>query len=398
MTGARLRHRQRWLATGLAVMLTLLVVFAAWHNHSQQRRQQQLEQLVKATNSFERVRSFERAASGAGISTTRPQQIKIGIEIANIYNLSLANQTFMANGYYWLQWPETVQQWMDEREIEPQQLIDFPNNIVSYDFLVEPTQKNPTVLANGAREQMYRFSGHFWTEELDFSHFPFQKLSIPIRFEIAPEDFAVNGATPIILIADPKQNDLLGSLIEIPGLELQGGRLEPFLHHFADDRTFLTKVRTKAFSQVRSLAVFKTHPTTAIGQWLIPILIVMITVLVAPTLSGRLSDVRIAIPSAALLTLVVMQQSYESMIPQLSYLTFLDYIYIWCYGVTMALFILFVWSANQYTAASTSNSANLSEQEQQVATITARIRRIDRRFQFGSLAGTVLFVVWAFLR
>ncbi|NDC35197.1 MAG: hypothetical protein EBZ51_07385 [Synechococcaceae bacterium WB9_2_112] len=394
MTTGRLRRRQRWLATSLAAVLGLVLALVGWHNHSQHRRAQPHEDLLIATNRFERVRSFDHAAAGAGISTTRPQQIKVGIEIANIYNFSLANQTFMANGYYWLQWPETVQKWMDEKGIEPQQLIEFPNNIISYDFLVIPTQNAPKSLANGSHEQTFRFSGNFWTEELDFKHFPFQRLEIPIRLEIAPDDFSLNSSTAVSLVADPKQTDLLGSLIEIPGLQLKGGKLEPFVHYFSDDSSFATGTTARTFSQVRTLAVFQTHPITAIGQWLIPILIVMITVFVAPTVTGHLSDVRIAIPSAALLTLVVMQQTYESKIPQLSYLTFLDYIYLWCYAVTVALFVLFVWSANQYAAI----SPNDPEQEQRLATITARIRRIDHRFQLGSLVGTVVFVLWAFLR
>ena len=394
MTARRLQRRQRWLATGLAVVVGLALALTVWHHHGSQRREQPDPELLNATNRFEQVRSFERAAAGAGISTTRPQEIKVGIEIANIYNVSLANQTFMTNGYFWLQWPETVQTWMDERDIEPQQLIEFPNNIVSYDFLIEPTQNAPKILPNGAREQAYRFSGHFWTEELDFKHFPFQRLEIPIRLEIASDDFSLNGSTPVSLVADPRQPDMLGSLIEIPGLDLIGGKLEPFLHYFSDDSTFATGNTAKTFAQVRILAVFSTHPMAAVGQWLVPILIVMIMVFVAPTVTGRLSDVRIAIPSAALLTLVVMQQTYEITIPQLSYLTFLDYIYLWCYAVTVALFVLFVWSANQCAEI----DINSADHEQQVARITARIQRIDHRFQLGSLVGTVVFVLWAFLR
>ena len=264
----------------------------------------------------------------------------------------------------------------------------------NYEFLIEPTLKNPNILANGIHEQTFRFSGHFWTEALDFKKFPFQTMKVPIRFEIAQEDFALNGRMPTSLVADPNQPDLVGSLIEIPGLEFEGARLDPFLHQFADDSSFSTAKTTKTFSQVRILTVFKTHPITAIGQWLIPILIVMLTVYVAPTVSGRLSDVRIAIPSAALLTLVVMQQSYETTIPQLSYLTFLDLVYLWCYTVTVALFILFVWSANQFALINTDSP----DHEQRLGAITARIKRIDRRFQSFSLLGTSLFMIWAYLR
>jgi hypothetical protein len=385
-------HRWRRAAVvGMALILMLGLGF--WHQ-AHLDKPQQPERLLISKNKLVKVPSFAAAATGAGVSSKRPQVIRIGIEISNIYNVELAKQTFMANGYFWLQWPETVQQWMEDRDIEPVELIDFPNNIVSYDFLVEPTLKKPNVLANGTREQAFRFSGHFWTEELDFNQFPFQTMKIPIRFEIAPEDFALNGPMPTSLVADPDQADLTGSLIEIPGLEFQGARLDPFLHRFADDTSFSTGNISKFFSQVRLLTVFKTHPVTAIGQWLLPILIVMLTVFIGPAVTGRLSDVRIAIPSAALLTLVVMQQSYETTIPQLSYLTFLDLIYLWCYGITAALFILFVWSANQCASIDSDDP----DYVQQLGATTARIKRMDRRFQLLSLLGTTLFMSWAFLR
>lgn len=381
--------------TAAVLGLVLILVLGLGIRYREQFKQpQQPQQLLTSKNQFVQLSSFAAAARGGNESNKPPQVIRIGIHISNIYNVELATQTFMSNGYFWLQWPETVQQWMDASEIEPRQLIDFPNNIVSYDFLYEPMLKAPKILADGGREQTFRFSGHFWTEELDFHQFPFQTMEIPIRFEISQEEFALNGPTPISLVADAEQSDPIGSLIEIPGLEFKGARLDPFLHRYSDDSSFTTQNNRKVFSQVRILAVFNTHPITAIGQWLIPILIVMLTVFVGPTVSARLSDARIAIPSAALLTLVVMQQSYETTIPQLSYLTFLDLVYLWCYTVTVALFVLFVWSANQCA----SINAESPGYEQKLGAITARINRIDRRFQATSLVATILFMAWAYLR
>ena len=348
-------------------------------------------QLLVGRNHFERVRDFELAARGASVSSRRPERLRIGIEISTLYNLSLSNQTFMANGHFWLNWPATVQRWMEEAGITADQLISFPNNIVSYDFAITPARTSPRILADGSREQSYSFSGHFWSEAIDFHDFPFNKIIIPIRFEVAPEDFSLVGPRPVALIANPRQPDLLGSLIDIPGLQLLGGRLEPYVHVYRDDNSFSTNTSPDAFSQVLSVTLFRTHPIASIGQWLIPVLIVMMTVFVAPTISGRLSDIRIAIPSAALLTLVVLQQTYETNIPQLSYLTFLDLVYLWCYVVTGGLFILFVWSANQCAAI----EEDAADRDARLGAITTRIRAIDRRFQILSLIGTVVTIVLA---
>jgi len=221
------RIGRRQLALLAAVALAILLALGSW---SHQHRSQPLHtaQLLPAQNTFVPISDFASAAAGAGISGTPPQVVRIGIEISNIYNVSLNGQTFMANGYYWLQWPAAVQQWMDEEGIDPEDLIQFTNNIVSYDFLVKPKIQKPRLLADGTREQSFLFSGHFWIESIDFHPFPFQQLRIPLYFEMKPELFSLNGTRPVALVANAQQPDLLGSLIEIPGLVLEGGLLEPF--------------------------------------------------------------------------------------------------------------------------------------------------------------------------
>ena len=395
MTNNRQRRPRRLLST--LVVLTLALVMTLSFNvlHREARRDQHHHHLLMAnSNEFRQVRNFELAATGAGISKMPPQIIKVGLEITNIYNLSIPNQTFMANGYFWLSWPETVQRWLKEEDIEIDQLIDFINNIVSYDFKLDPITNKPRTLANGQYSQEYSFSGHFFSEKLDFIDFPFQTLAFPIRIEISPDEFALNGNKPIALVADPQQPNLLGSLIDIPGLVLKGGKLEPYLHRYYNHTSGKREISDNVYSQVMGLAAFNTHPLASIGQWLIPIMIVMLTVFLAPNISGKLSELRIAIPSAALLTLVVMQQGFEETIPQLSYLTFLDLTYLWCYAITIALFVLFVWSANQWASIEVDDSDAGSKMQ----AMNARINRMDRRFQIFSVLATVVFMLLALSR
>ncbi len=387
------RPRLRLLPLALALLLALTLILMAVHRHGREQPAG-LADLQQSRNSFVRLPDFEVAAAGAGVSRRRPEPVRVGIEISNLYNLDLPQQTFMANGSFWLRWPQTVQDWMEQEDIEPVQLVRFSNNIISVDFLVEPNSPKPRLQADGWREQSFLFSGSFWIEQIDFDDFPFQRLQIPIRLEVRADAFALNGPRPIALLADPQQRGLLGSLIEFPGLVLEGGRLDPYLQRFDSDAPSVGDATGDSQSQVLASAFFRPHPSTSIGQWLLPIFIVMITVFVAPSLNGRLSDVRIALPPAALLTLVVMQQSYEVTIPPLSYLTFLDLIYMWCYAVTVSLFLLFISSSNQLA----SIDSDAPDAAERTGAIAARITRNDRRFQVGSLVATVLFVLLALQR
>ena len=399
MTGidssARSRQQRFRLVATLAVLaLVFVMALSNIVQHREARREQQQHLLMANSNEFQKVRDFELAAKGSGISKTPPQIVEVGLEITNIYNLSIPDQTFMVNGHFWLSWPETVQRWLKEEDIEIDQLIGFINNIASYDFKLEPITNKPKKLANGQYNQKYSFSGHFFSEKLDFIDFPFQTLYFPIRIEVNPEEFALNTNKPIALIADPQQPNLLGSLIDIPGLVLKGGKLEPYLHRYYNQTSVKRESNHNIYSQVMGIVVFETYPMASIGQWLVPIMIVMFTIFLAPNISGRLSELRMAIPSAALLTLVVMQQGFEETIPQLNYLTFLDLTYLWCYAITIALFALFVWSANQWASIELEDpDASLRMQS-----MNARINRMDRRFQICSVLATVVFMLLALSR
>jgi len=277
---------------------------------------------------------------------------------------------------------------MEEQKIEPRDLIQFPNNIVSYDFLIEPTTKTPRRFANGEREQGFRFSGHFFIESIDFHDFPFTTLALPIRFEISPPAFSLSNATPVALFANPNAKDLLGSLIEMPGFSISKSEITPYTHNYQDDDSFQTGIQHDRYSGVLTTVDFRTQPITAIGQWLLPLLIVMITVFVAPSLRGNQSDLPIAIPSAALLTLVGMQQSVESSIPQLNHLTFLDLVYLWCYAVTLGLFLLFTWSSNRCARIDSDDPDHALK----LAKATALINRVDTHFQLIAIIGTAILI------
>ena len=106
--------------------------------------------------------------------------------------------------------------------------------------------------------------------------------------------------------------------------------------------------------------------------------------LMAPSVEGSLADVRLAIPSTALLTLIFLQQSYHSSLPKLSYTTFLDDLFSCSYVISMALFALFTWGHNTYS------SAPDGQKEQAMKVIN----NADRFFQVSS--GVLLIVVAVF--
>ena len=117
--------------------------------------------------------------------------------------------------------------------------------------------------------------------------------------------------------------------------------------------------------------------------WIPLVLIVMSVVLLAPSIESSLGEMRLAIPSTALLTLVFLQQTYKAELPSTPYLTFLDELYAYSYLVAVGLFILFLWGSNRMEAAA-------PERRQAVQ------RSINTICQWGALLGlgAVAVVAW----
>lgn len=103
-------------------------------------------------------------------------------------------------------------------------------------------------------------------------------------------------------------------------------------------------------------------------------------VLLAPSLEGELGDIRLAIPSTGLLTLIFLQQTYQAEIPRLDYLTFLDWLYACGYVIAIGTFVLFMWGTNFYQKALDSDKEKALK----------LINRGDLVFQVAAVLGTIV--------
>ena len=112
----------------------------------------------------------------------------------------------------------------------------------------------------------------------------------------------------------------------------------------------------------------------------------MSVVLLSPAVASSLGDVRLAIPSTPLLTLIFLQQAYHEDLPSLPYLTFLDQIFACSYMIAMGLFASFICGTNVYTKAKDDEKAAAME----------RIDKVDFIFQCGSVAAfaAVAVLTW----
>jgi hypothetical protein len=313
--------------------------------------------------------------------------IDTGMHIENIYQLNLKDKTFWADGWYWFKWRPEIQKAIEAEKIPLTNVLEFTNQIEATNMVIDPDTTEPVKLEDGRLYQLFRFSGHFFVNDLKLSGFPFFDMNLPITMETRPDSLSCYEGGPPCASLVPESNvanTLIGQFADINGYDMVGSLVKPFLHQYS---TTFGIGNPSAFPSIDYGIVFKTNFLSAFGQYILPLLVVIGIVIASPSLPGSLGDVRLAIPTTALLTLIFLQQSYRADLPPLSYTTFLDLLYIYAYLVSILFFLLFCWGTVYYNNA-TEGGELLAAQH---------INRVDWKFQLAALISLALLVPLAFV-
>ena len=329
----------------------------------------------------------EEMEGTAGLEAVQPSEeliakhpfIYAGIHLDKIYELNLNSRTFTADGEIWLEWLPEVEELLQRYDTDPADLISLTNRIETWDSTFEPSAAGPRELSGGRHQLLFRFSSRFYDDAVDFRRDPFDVLKVPIIIELEPL-WTSQKYADLRLLPAPSNDNLVGELGSLSGYQLQGASFKPFLRRSSNS---LGSWYRPQLSQVRLEVTYQSNLWPGIVNWIIPLMIINSIVLMAPSVEGTLSDVRLAIPSTALLTLIFLQQSYHSSLPKLPYTTFLDDLFTTSYLIAMALFGLFTWGYNTYVAAP----------DEQKASTMRQINQADTRFQYLSLGLLVLTAV-----
>lgn len=201
--------------------------------------------------------------------------------------------------------------------------------------------------------------------DIDLHRSPFEVIRLPLILEISPDSLA-DPAGRVRLVPEASSRGLLGDLSSLYAYRLRKVSLRGFDHRYS---TNSGTPRKSIYSRVELLIEYRPQPWAMLTQWILPLLLVMCLVLLAPNLEGTLGDARLAIPPT-------------------DYLTSLDLLYTYGYAVSVGLFVLFLWASNQMEAAG----------EGQRQRVMRRINRVDLRCQIGALAGFVLVALFAWFR
>jgi len=378
-----------YLLAALAFALTVLLLFAMGHHQHGSMRESSLlktsqihggqyfsinRKLMQDTN---RIPSRDAPAD---------RTIEVGVQIENVHQVSLKDKVYWMEGWYWLKWPEAIDKIIKAEKIPLDQIVEFTNVVEETNLTVTLDTAEPThMVKEGGYYQLVRFSGRFYVNDLDLRRYPFVQVVLPLTLETKPDSLSCYPSGPPCVGLKPERDIakmMVGQFADINGYDLKAATVEPFLHQY---NTTFGVGDLSAFNSVDFNLVYKSNFIAALAQFILPLLVIIGIVLVSPSLPAAMGDVRLAIPTTALLTLIFLQQGYQANIPSLSYLTFLDWLYLYAYLISIVVFVLFCWSTNRY---------NNADEDYKVDTEIG-INIVDKRIQTAAIIVLALLIPFA---
>ena len=328
--------------------------------------------------------SFVPISTTKLLSKPNATGVKVGAYFDNIHDLSLQNRRFVGEGFYWFEWTQSLQDKLESSDIDPGSMISIANQLDTWDGDIEGLDDDPIRLPNGNYYLQLRFSANLYIPEINLRHFPFETIQLPLILETYDDSLAIENDN-LVLVPDARRNALVSPAAGINGYNIVGSKLESTVRTLGTD--WGLDDGKLSYSGVALQVTLRSTPLPSILKFFLPLFIVVGIVLLAPSLEGELGDIRLAIPSTGLLTLIFLQQAYQAEIPQLDYLTFLDWFYACGYVTAIGTFVLFVWGTNFYQRAPEDGKDESLE----------TINKADLVFQLSAIVGTVLTGVVAWL-
>jgi len=292
----------------------------------------------------ERLSEAELAEDQQALELAR-HHLQVGVYATSTYDLDLSIPSFSSNGYVWLRWDQPLQDILEASEAGIESRINLLNGLVSdADPVLHPFSDSPEQLADGSYYQLFGYIGRFYIDRASFRHYPFTTVSLPLVLEVDDVD---GGLDYVNLRMEPDiQNSGMGLYAGIIGWLNRGWSIAEYRHHYATN--FGLGGPESDYSQVVFDISYGTSAWAAFWRLLLPLAVLMAMVLLVFKVRPDEQDARASIPVTVLLTLVFMQQTYRSELPQLPFLTFLDRVYVVAYVVTLVAFVLVIWIGRRY--------------------------------------------------
>ncbi len=295
-----------------------------------------------------------------------PTEVTVGVYVNDIQQMDLQSHSYVMDFYVWFRWQNA--------DVNPQATLEFMNPFQLWGHINTPLYEAPQDLPDGWKYTAIRYQGQF-NSKLPLEKYPFDTQNLIVEFE---DNSA--GTSGLVYVPDKEgitinpELTLPGYLIGKPTLNINA---KPYPTNFGDTR--LTEL--EPYSRVTvTVPVSRPWLTYAI-KIILPILLVAATAALVYFIHPSFVEGRIGMGITALLTLVALQLTSNSQLPEVDYLMMIDMLYIAAY-----LFVI----ASLAQVVYTSWAAFRGDDEKAIAKDRTAFKYLGSAYAVGSLA--ILFL------
>ncbi len=255
--------------------------------------------------------------------------VTVGAYMVNIYSIDFRSDTCCITAYVWFTWTG---------EADPTATLEFANAVEDWQLKATKTFITPKKLADGSKYQEMRVNGRFY-QPYDLQEYPLDSQQIALYLEDSRR--TVNEA---VYLADT-ENAGVDASMNIPGWTVSGLTSQTMIHDYQTDfgDSSAGPDSTRFTSLVYSVEI-ERDISYFYWKLLFPLVIVLLTNWLALLLRPHWIDLRTGMPATALLTLVFLQVTYSSGLPETAYLVLMDKIYVLAYAMIIITLLQIIWS------------------------------------------------------
>lgn len=254
------------------------------------------------------------------VTYEKPERVTVGAHINDILEVDMRNHSYRLDMYVWFRWRDP--------SLRPWETAEFMNAFDPADHVRTPVYDEPQVMPDGSLHMVIRQQGKFSTK------FPMHKFPFDRQMLMAAMEDSVDDVRGVVYIADRLEKGGAISLnpeIVLPGLLMERPRLEirafPYPTGFGD----LTQETVQPYARVSFVVpVVRPAASTAVKIFL-PLGLVIFCAGLVFFVHPSYVEGRLGVAITALLTLVALQLTTSSGLPEVDYLLLTDKVYVLSY-------------------------------------------------------------------
>lgn len=244
------------------------------------------------------------------------QAVRVGFLATNISDIEFARGTFYFDGYLWFRWKGPG---------DPSATFEVINTIDRSGLVRTPAYDRPQLVGADEFYQAVRISGKL-SQPFDLTDFPLDRQRLTLKIE--DQEF---GYQDRYYVTDDFASGL-GDQLRASNWNVMGWSMQVFSHDYGTD--FGMPGGERIYSMLQFSVDLERPARYFIWKLLLPLGLLLTAALGSSLLSIR-SDVRVSVPIIVLLSTLVLQQSYASILPEVGYLVLIDKIFVLAFAIML---------------------------------------------------------------